>query len=71
MGGFADLLPILDIGEGLIVGDSCLLPSRVKISKPDKKLQSATVNFWREWNKKKKEDSLSQAVQYLRQQSKS
>ena len=71
LGGFADLLPILDIGEGLIVGDSCLLPSRVKINAPDKKPQSATVNFWQEWDSKKEKNSLSEAVKSLRKQSRS
>lgn len=72
LGGFADLLPILDIGEGLIVGDSCLLPSRVKITKPRKDIEpkSATINFWQEWSKDK-EDGLSEAVKSLRKQSKS
>ena len=72
LGGFADLLPILDVGEGLIVGDSCLLPSRVKITKPRKDIEpiSATVNFWQEWSKDKK-DGLSEAVKSLRKQSKS
>ena len=70
LGGFADLLPILDIGEGLIVGDSCLLPSRVKMTKPRIEPISATVNFWQEWSKDKK-DGLSEAVKSLRKQSKS
>ena len=72
LGGFADLLPILDIGEGLIVGDSCLLPSRVKMTKPRKDIEpkSATINFWQEWSKDK-EDGLSEAVKSLRKQSKS
>ena len=72
LGGFADMLPILDIGESLIVGDSCLLPSRVKITKPRKDIEpkSATINFWQEWSEDK-EDGLSEAVKSLRKQSKS
>ncbi|HLP47077.1 MAG TPA: ATP-binding protein, partial [Candidatus Kapabacteria bacterium] len=31
---FADILPILEIGEALIVGDSVLLPTQIKISEP-------------------------------------
>ena len=54
LGNFADLLPILDIGESLIVGDACLLPSRIRIDEPKIKPSSATIDFWDEWNKDKK-----------------
>ena len=71
LGNFAELLPILDIGESLIVGDACLLPSRVKIDKPTIKPKSATVNFWDEWKKDKKEKGIKSALEDLRRQSKS
>ena len=71
LGNFADLLPALDIGESLIVGDACLLPSRVKIHEPAVKPQSATVDFWDEWNKDKKEKGIKEALESLRKQSKS
>ena len=70
LGGFADLLPMLDIGECIIVGDSCLLPSRIKVTPPNIKPSSATIDIWTEWGKDKQENGLSQAVQALRQQSK-
>ena len=73
LGNFAELLPILDIGESLIVGDACLLPSRVKIDEPKIKPKSATVDFWDEWKKDKKESDkgIKQALEDLRKQSKS
>ena len=71
LGNFADLLPALDIGESLIVGDACLLPSRVKIHEPVIKPQSATVDFWDEWKKDKKEKGIKDALEALRKQSKS
>ena len=71
LGGFSELLPVLDIGECLIVGDACLLPSRIKITEPKIKPNSATVDIWTEWSKEKNENVLNQAVQALRQQSKS
>ena len=71
LGNFADLLPILDIGESLIVGDACLLPSRVKIEEPEIKPKSATIDFWDEWAKDKKEKPLIKALESLRKQSKS
>ena len=71
LGNFAELLPILDIGESLIVGDACLLPSRVRIDKPGVKPKSATVDFWDEWKKDKKEKGIKEALEDLRKQSKS
>lgn len=70
LGGFSDLLPILDIGECIVVGDACLLPSRIKVAPPETKPSSATIDIWTEWSQPKKENSLAQAVQALRQQSK-
>lgn len=48
VGNFADLLPILDIGEAIAVGDVSLLPSQILIDKPKQKPNSATVKFWDE-----------------------
>lgn len=70
LGDFSELLPILDIGESLIVGDASLLPSRVKIGKPKIQPSSATINFWDEWNKEKTEKGIEQAVEALRKQQK-
>ncbi len=70
LGNFSELLPILDIGESLIVGDASLLPSRVKIDKPLIQPSSATINFWDEWNKEKSEKGIKQAVEALRKQHK-
>ena len=70
LGDFAELLPILDIGESLIVGDASLLPSRVKIDEPNIKPNSATINFWDEWGSEKTEKGIEQAVEALRKQQK-
>lgn len=70
LGDFANLLPILDIGEALIVGDASLLPSRVQIDKPTVKPKSATIDFWDEWSKQKDNVNLDFAVEALRKQSK-
>lgn len=64
------ILPILDIGEALIVGDASLLPSRVIIDKPSIQPNSATIDFWDEWNKDKTEKGIEQAVEALRKQQK-
>lgn len=51
LGGFSDLLPILDTGEALVVGDASLLPSRIRIAEPTAHPNSGTVDFWDEWSK--------------------
>ena len=70
LGNFSELLPILDVGEALVVGDASLLPSRIKISKPTLEPNSATVDFWDEWQKSKNKDVVSEAIEALRRQSK-
>jgi hypothetical protein len=70
LGDFAELLPILDIGEALIVGDASLLPSRIKVTEPLVKPQSATVDFWDEWAKEKNENAIKEAIDSLRKQTK-
>ncbi len=70
LGDFSELLPILDIGEALIVGDASLLPSRVIIDEPKIPPDSATIDFWDEWNKEKTEKGIEQAVEALRKQQK-
>ncbi len=70
LGDFAELLPILDIGESLIVGDASLLPSRIKIDEPNIKPNSATIDFWDEWGSEKTEKGIEQAVEALRKQQK-
>lgn len=70
LGDFSEMLPILDIGESLIVGDASLLPSRVKIDPPKIKPDSSTVEFWDEWSKDITEKGIEQAVEALRKQQK-
>jgi hypothetical protein len=66
-----DTLPILDIGEALVVGDAVLLPSRMRIAPPTEKPLSATVDFWDEWNKTPVAPDLAKAVENMRKQSRS
>jgi DNA helicase HerA-like ATPase len=49
LGGFSEILPTLDTGEALVVGDASLLPTRVRIDEPINHPNSGTVNFWDEW----------------------
>lgn len=69
LGGFSDILPTLDTGEALVVGDASLLPSRIRIDEPKNKPNSGTVNFWDEWQNPVKEKRLSIAIENWRKQS--
>lgn len=68
LGGFGDILPTLDTGEALVVGDASLLPSRIRIDEPKNKPNSGTVDFWDEWQKPVKGQRLSTAVNNWRNQ---
>ncbi len=63
-----EILPIMDIGEALVVGDAVLLPSRIKITAPSEKPLSATIDFWSEWMKEVKEPDFLRSVENMRKQ---
>jgi len=71
LGDLTELLPVLDIGEALIVGDCTLLPIRISIDEPTNKPSSATIDFWTEWTKEDMLSGVDQSIEYLRKQSKS
>jgi len=68
LGAFMDMLPILDIGEALVVGDAVLLPSRIRINLPDEKPLSATINFWSEWGREGVSPDWTLAAENMRRQ---
>lgn len=69
MGGITDILPLLDTGEALLLGDSILLPTRIRLDKPMNPPASATRQFWTEWaNKEPNPAAVEQAVETLRRQ---
>ncbi len=70
IGNFAELLPVLDIGEALVVGDASLLPSRIKVKEPEKKPNSNTIKFWDVWSQNDSNDTLNEAIEALRRQAK-
>jgi hypothetical protein len=63
-----DMLPILDVGEALVVGDAVLLPSRILIYPPDEKPLSATIDFWTEWSKVDPNPDWTLAAENMRRQ---
>lgn len=67
--GLMEVLPTLDVGEAVVVGDATLLPTRIKMSKPKHEPRSATIPFWTRWAKPKAEVDLVAAVENMRRQS--
>lgn len=70
LGDFAEALPILDIGEAIVVGDACLLPSRVKVTTPTVKPKGETFAFWDKWSKEDAQNGIKEAVHAYRRQQK-
>ena len=66
-----DILPIMDVGEALVVGDSVLLPSRIKITPPKEQPLSGTVKFWDRWSIPVANLDFMTIVENLRKQSRS
>lgn len=68
LGGFSDVLPTLDTGEALVVGDACLLPSRIRVDEPTHRPNSGTVDFWDEWQGAAEAGRIAAAVRNWRKQ---
>ena len=69
LSGLTASVPLLDIGEAIVLGDSLLLPSRLRLNQPAVKPTSATRDFWTEWQEKQpNEASIAEAVANLRRQ---
>lgn len=66
-----EVLPTLDIGEAVIVGDATLLPTRVKMSKPNYPPRGSTIPFWQRWSEPKAHVDIIAAVENMRRQSRS
>lgn len=49
---FNELLPSLGVGEAMIIGDSCILPTPIKIDPPSQVPEGETIEFWEHWKTK-------------------
>ncbi|RRW92949.1 ATP-binding protein [Pandoraea apista] len=67
--GLMEVLPTLDVGEAVVVGDATLLPTRIKMSMPKHKPRSATIPFWTRWATPRADVDLVAAVENMRRQS--
>jgi len=68
--GLTSILPLLDTGEALLLGDAVLLPTRIKLDIPKITPDSATREFWKEWGTLQPQDAaIKSAIECLRSQS--
>jgi len=69
LAGMVDVLPLLDTGEALLLGDAILLPSRLRLDMPSIAPTSCTRDFWREWRDLQPDaHAIAAAVEALRRQ---
>jgi len=69
LAGLTSILPLLDTGEALLLGDAVLLPTRIKLDVPKITPDSATRDFWRDWGAQEpQEDAIKSAIESLRSQ---
>lgn len=69
LAGLTSILPLLDAGEALMLGDAVLLPSRIKLDLPAITPDSATRDFWKDWGKQAPDvEAINKAVECLRSQ---
>lgn len=68
MSGLVEILPTLDIGEALMIGDATLLPSRVIVTPPTEAPRSATIDFWTRWSQEGVTPNWSLAAENMRRQ---
>ena len=72
LAGLTSILPLLDTGEALMLGDAVLLPSRIKLDKPTIAPDSATRDFWKDWGTQSPDvEAINRAVEALRSQTRS
>ncbi|WP_054312001.1 ATP-binding protein [Mesorhizobium sp. 1M-11] len=69
LAGLTSILPLLDTGEALLLGDAVLLPTRIKLDIPKITPDSATRDFWKEWGTLQPQNhAIQSAIECLRSQ---
>jgi DNA helicase HerA-like ATPase len=68
MRSLVEALPVLDVGEAIVVGDCVVLPSRIKLDTPTEPPASATMDFWSRWRVEEPGPAVSDSVENMRRQ---
>jgi hypothetical protein len=70
VGGVKGTLPVLDIGEAVVIGDALLLSNRLKFDAPQIQPTSTTQPYWSMWTEQpSSRDAIDAGVEALRNQS--
>jgi uncharacterized protein len=70
VGGVKGTLPVLDIGEAVVIGDALLLSNRLKFDPPEVQPSSTTQPYWSMWTEQaSSRDAIDAGVEALRNQS--
>ncbi len=51
MAGITEVMPLLDTGKALMIGEAILLPTCIRHETSQVPPASGTQNYWREWEK--------------------
>ena len=60
-----DALPVLDVGEAIILGDAVMLPARIMIDQPATPPSSETVDIWTAWTKETDDPDFGSAIEKM------
>jgi len=66
--GIIDILSTLRRGEAILLGDAVMMPTRIKITKPDPQPDSNDVSFTKEWEKTHSEIDVASVLDMWRRQ---
>jgi Helicase HerA, central domain len=67
--GVKGVLPVLDVGEAVVIGDALMLTSRIRFDMPRLKPSSATQRYWSMWSEQpSSRDAINAGVEALRNQ---
>lgn len=67
--GVVSMFSTLRRGECILLGDSVMMPTRIKIDKPDPKPESDDTSFYKEWNLDHQEIDFNNVLDAWRKQS--
>jgi hypothetical protein len=67
--GVKGVLPVLDVGEAVVIGDALMLTSRIRFDAPRLKPNSATQRYWTMWTEQpSSREAIHASVEALRNQ---
>ncbi|MFC1517931.1 ATP-binding protein [Candidatus Margulisiibacteriota bacterium] len=69
MSGLIESLPILGIGEGVVIGEAVMLPLRIQVTPPNQPPVSPTLEFCNIWLEEHDDSPLDAGIDNMRKQS--